>query len=148
MEYIANLSVGDILGRITILLVAISFVIQIAPVKLNPWSWIARKIGKAINHEIVDKIDEIGNNVKDLRCTVDHNAAKLARNKILEFGDDLIFQPERKHSKDRFDDVMQYITEYDAYCAEHPEFKNHITASTTKIIVNTYEKCMQDHSFL
>lgn len=148
MEYIANLSIAEIAGRIALVLAALSFIIQISPIKLNPWSWVARKIGKAINHDLLEKVDDIGTDVKDLRAEVDKNAAKLAREKILEFGDDLIFQPERKHSKDRFDDVVQHITEYEAYCAAHPEFKNHMTEATTKLILSTYEKCMKEHSFL
>ena len=148
MEYIANLSIAEIAGRIALVLAALSFIIQISPIKLNPWSWVARKIGKAINHDLLETVDDIGTDVKDLRAEVDKNAAKLAREKILEFGDDLIFQPERKHSKDRFDDVVQHITEYEAYCAAHPEFKNHMTEATTKLILSTYEKCMKEHSFL
>ena len=29
-------------------LLALMTIIQIAPIKINPWSWIAQKIGKAI----------------------------------------------------------------------------------------------------
>lgn len=148
MEHIANLTVAEIAGRIALVLAALSFIIQITPIKLNPWSWVARKIGRAINHDLFEKVDCIGSDVKDLRGVVDKNAAKLAREKILEFGDDLIYQPERRHSKDRFDDVVQHITEYEAYCAAHPEFKNHMTETTTKLILSTYEKCMKEHSFL
>ena len=148
MDAIAELTLGDIVGRIVLALAAISFVIQISPIKLNPWSWVARKVGGALNRDILDKVDSIAFDVKELRCIVDENSARLAREKILEFGDDLIFQPERKHSKDRFDDVIQHITEYDVYCAGHPEFKNHMTAATTKLILDTYEKCMKNHTFL
>ena len=148
MAYFADLSLWGLLGHIAAVLAGLSFIIQISPIKLNPWSWIARKIGRAINHEMMTQVESIARDVKDLQNTVDANAAKLAREKILEFGDDLIFQPQRRHSKDRFDDVVQHITEYDAYCAEHPEFKNHMTEATTKLILETYEKCMHEHSFL
>lgn len=148
MEEIISLSLADIAGRIALILAALSFVIQISPIKVNPWSWIARKIGNAINHDINEKVDKLASKVDKLQNSVDENAAKFAREKILEFGDDLIYQPERKHSKDRFDDVVQHITEYDSYCTDHPEFKNHMTESTTKLILSTYEKCMAEHSFL
>lgn len=126
----------------------LSVLVQITPIKINPWSWLARKIGKAINHETNEKMDKLAAKVEKLQNSVDENAAKFAREKILEFGDDLIYQPGRKHSKDRFDDVVQHITEYDTYCTDHPEFKNHMTESTTKLILSTYEKCMAEHSFL
>lgn len=142
------MTLSELLGRIALIAAALSFVIQISPIKLNPWSWVARKIGKAINHDINDKVDLLSKKVDKLQAGQDENAAKLAREKILEFGDDLIYQPERRHSKDRFDDVVQHITEYDGYCKEHPEFKNHMTETTTRLILNTYEKCMREHSFL
>lgn len=148
VEALADMTLSELLGRIALIAAALSFVIQISPIKLNPWSWVARKIGKAINHDINDKVDLLSKKVDKLQAGQDENAAKLAREKILEFGDDLIYQPERRHSKDRFDDVVQHITEYDGYCKEHPEFKNHMTETTTRLILNTYEKCMREHSFL
>lgn len=147
-EVISSLTWGEMVGWIAGILAVTSTVIQISPIKVNPWSWLARKVGSAINHETNDKVDKLAAQVTKLQNSVDESAAKLAREKILEFGDDLIYQPERKHSKDRFDDVVQHITEYDAYCAEHPGFKNHMTESTTKVILSTYERCMVEHSFL
>ena len=148
LDVIANMSLAELSGRIAIIFVALSAVIEITPIKINPWSWIARKIGQAINHDEQEKLDEMGRELKMLCHTIDERDAKSSREKILEFGDELIYMPERKHSKDRFDTVVQHITEYNAYCASHPEFKNHMTESITKLILNTYEKCMKDHSFL
>ena len=147
-EVIASLTWGQMVGWIAGILAVTSTVIQISPIKVNPWSWLARKIGSAINHDTNDKVDKLAAQVTRLQNSVDESAAKLAREKILEFGDDLIYEPERRHSKDRFDDVVQHITEYDTYCAEHPDFKNHMTESTTKLILSTYERCMVEHSFL
>ena len=53
-----------------------------------------------------------------------------------------------KHSKERFDDILLEITEYEAYCDSHPDFKNRMTTSTVKLIVSVYEKCLEDDSFL
>ena len=147
-EVISSLTWGEMVGWIAGILAVTSTVIQISPIKLNPWSWLARRIGSAINHDTNEKVDKLAAHVTKLQNSVDESAAKLAREKILEFGDDLIYQPERRHSKDRFDDVVQHITEYDAYCATHPEFKNHMTETTTKLIISTYERCMVEHSFL
>lgn len=145
---LTELTITDLVGRIILILAALSFIIQISPIKLNPWSWIARKVGKAINHDIIKKVEDIATDVKDLRTVVDRNAAEMAREKILEFGDDLIYQPDRRHSKDRFDNVVSHITKYNIYCQENPDFKNHMTETTTKLILDTYEMCMREHKFL
>ena len=148
MDFIANLSVAELTGRIAMIFVILSTVVQISPINVNPWSWIARKIGAAMNHDAMEKIDDIGVELARLCFTVDENSAKASRERILGFGDELIYYPERKHSKDQFDNVAQHITEYNAYCKEHPEFKNNMTETTTQLILSTYERCMKEHDFL
>ena len=32
--------------------------VQIAPIKFNPWTALARAIGRALNKEVMDKIEE------------------------------------------------------------------------------------------
>jgi len=135
-------------GEIAAIIVALSVVVEITPIKLNPWSWIARKIGKAINHDVIEKVDQLEKKVNRVGDALDEKSAKDARTKILNFGDELIYNPERKHSKDKFDEVVANITEYEQYCSEHPDFKNHMTEATTKLILSTYETCMKKHSFL
>ena len=147
-QRIASMSLTELCGYIALILGILSVVVQVTPIKLNPWTWIARKIGKAINHDELNKIDRIGVELANLCLTVDERDAKRDRESILVFGDELIFDPERRHSKDRFDNIMQHITDYEKYCSEHPEFKNNMTEATTKLIQTTYEKCMKEHLFL
>ena len=64
VEWLATMTIGEIIGQILAGLAAVSFLVQISPIKLNPWSWIARKIGKAINHEVVAKVEGIARDVK------------------------------------------------------------------------------------
>ena len=148
VQNLMNMSLTELSGNIAIVLLALSVVVQITPIKLNPWTWIARKVGKAINHDEIEKINRIDSTLTNLRNAVDERDAKRDRETILDFGDDLIFDPDRRHSKDRFDNVVQHITEYNAYCDTHPEFKNNMTEATTKLILTTYEKCMKEHLFL
>ena len=127
----------------------------IPPIKLKPWSWVAKKIGKAINSEVLDdlkalkkKNNELEAAVENVKFTLAQKDAKDARASILRFGDELIFYPERKYSKDRFDEVAQCITEYDKYCEKHPEFPNHMTQTTSEMILKEYQRRMEAHEFL
>lgn len=147
-EWFAGLDFGGAVNLVVIVIAALSTVLEVSKIKINPWSWLAGIIGRAMNQELIEKVDSLSTDVRNLKKSVDERDAKAARGKILEFGDDLIFNPERKHSKDMFDDVVQRITEYDTYCNEHPDFKNHRTTTTSKLILDTYEKCMREHSFL
>ena len=39
--------------------------IQIAPIKVNPWSWMAKKFGRAINGEVLKEIADIKKEQKE-----------------------------------------------------------------------------------
>ena len=41
------------------ILLAVLTVIQIAPIKINPWSALAKAIGRAINGEVIAKVDQL-----------------------------------------------------------------------------------------
>ena len=46
--------------------VAVLTLVQVVPVKINPWSCIARSIGKALNKDMMDKLESVQDDVKDL----------------------------------------------------------------------------------
>lgn len=120
--------------------------IQLAPVKINPWSWLARALGRAINGEVLRKVDSLSADVQSLRNQTEEREAKAARSRILRFGDE-IYQG-TLHSKEHFDQVLDDITDYEQYCAAHPNFKNDMTILTVKKIKETYQTCLEKHSFL
>lgn len=51
-------------GELSLWAVTILTLIQIAPVKVDPWSWIAKKVGRAINGEVLEKFGELEKNQK------------------------------------------------------------------------------------
>ena len=130
-----------------------SIVIEVAPIKINPWSFLAKKIGKAMNSDVLDsivtldkKVNQLDSYVKQLEQAQLECEAKRARTRILRFGDEVRLNV--KHSKDSFDEVLADITFYDTYCSNHPDFKNNRTKSTEKVIVDVYEECLRNDSFL
>ena len=141
--------ISDILATLALF----SIVIEVAPIKINPWSFLAKKIGKAMNSDVLDSIDTLDKKVNQLDSYVKQLEqaqleceAKRARTRILRFGDEVRLNV--KHSKDSFDEVLADITFYDTYCSTHPDFKNNRTKSTEKVIVDVYEECLRNDSFL
>ena len=141
--------VSDIIAALALF----SIVIEVAPIKINPWSFLAKKIGKAMNSDVLVRIDALDTKVNQLDCYVKQLEqaqleceAKRARTRILRFGDEVRLNV--KHSKDSFDEVLADITFYDTYCSTHPDFKNNRTKSTEKVIVDVYEECLRNDSFL
>ena len=148
-----ELTLGELLGWGSAILVAMSGVIEVSKIKLNPWSWLARHVGRAINGEVLDKMDAMNERVDKLSVKVDQSEArqaerdaKMARNHILRFGDEV--RVGTRHSKESSDEVLADITAYEAYCKAHPEFPNHRTRAAEKFISETYDKCLKEDSFL
>lgn len=106
--------------------------VQIAPIKVNPWTALARSIGRALNKEVIDKIDE-GN-------------AKNARYRIIRFNDEV--RHDVKHTEEHFDQIIDDIDIYENYCRNHPKFQNGKAVHSVANIKKIYDKCSDEHSFL
>lgn len=120
--------------------------VQIAPIKLNPWSWIGRVIGRAINGEVLEKVEELSKDVKKNKADDDEQWASLSRTHILRFGDELLHGC--AHSKEHFDQVMRDISKYEEYCDAHPNYRNGVAHATIQQIRKTYQKCLDENDFL
>ena len=120
--------------------------IQIAPVKINPWSWLAKNIGKAINGEVVEKVDNLSTDIRNLRDECEEREATACRTRILRFGDEILHDV--RHSKEHFDQILIDITAYENYCASHPDFRNNVAVATIKRINQVYAQCIRNNNFL
>lgn len=153
LNKLAEIPIGSYAAWGSVILIVVTGMIQISPIKIDPWSKFARAIGRAINKEVIDKVNKLEADVAEIKdigdsrdAKEDERHAKTLRRDILRFGDEIRHTP--GHSKERFDDILLEITEYEAYCDSHPEFKNRMTTSTVKLIVSVYEKSLEDDSFL
>ncbi len=126
-------------------LLAGTTLVQIAPIKVNPWTWVARTIGRAINAEVIQKVDKLEGDVRNLKDRSEEHEAKSCRIRILRFGDEILHGVH--HSKEHFDQILLDITEYENYCKDHPRFKNNMTTITTSVIMSTYQECWKENKF-
>ena len=120
--------------------------LQISKININPWSWLARKLGRAINGEVIEKVDKLGSDLNDLRSESEEREAITCRSRILHFGDEIMHGKE--HTKEHFDQMLSDIDYYEKYCEEHKDFKNSIAAATIERIRAVYQKCIKENSFL
>lgn len=119
--------------------------VQIAPIKVNPWTWVAKAIGRAINAEVIQKVDKLEGDLRNLKEHSEEHEAKSCRIRILRFGDEILHGVH--HSKEHFDQILLDITDYENYCKDHPRFKNNMTAITTSVIMSTYQECWMEKKF-
>lgn len=127
-------------------LFALSGLIEVAPIKINPWSKILRWIGNKLNGDVLVEVDALKSQVQLVRERQDESEAKSARVRILRFGDEMYLG--QKHSKEHFINILADIKTYNDYCREHPNFENERTKITEEHIKSTYQRCLEEHSFL
>lgn len=120
--------------------------IQVTPIKINPWSWLGKVIGRAINGEVLEKVETLTNDVAKNKADDDEQWASLSRTHILRFGDEI--RHGVVHSKEHFDQVLLDISKYERYCDSHKDYLNDVAHATIKLIKNTYQKCLEENNFL
>lgn len=127
--------------------------IQIAPIKVNPWSALFNFIGNAINKDVISRLDGVQSQLDDLKSrhdkleqTSERDKADNCRSRILRFADEL--RRDVPHSEEFFNQILDDITDYERYCDTHPEYKNSKATNAIAKIDKVYQKCMSDNSFL
>ena len=140
------MAVQDLLLPCGGLLIALLTLIQIAPIKINPWSAIAKALGRAINKEMMDKLESLDKEMKQLRDATALESALNCRVRIIHFGDETLHG--QKHTKEHFDQILRDIDKYEHYCSTHPEFENNVTVLTSARIKEIYQKRLADGDFL
>ena len=78
----------------------------------------------------------------------DERYAKELRGKLVAFADELINIPEKKHTEEQFNQIMEDITDYTTYCEAHPDFRNNKALKSIELINRTYLHCAEKHNFL
>lgn len=162
---------ADALKTGGVALIILCTLAQIAPIKLNPWTWIwkmivaffkwlGRKIGEGLNGEVITKLGAISGRLDDMGHRLDalevynkaqdekHAEEKAldARRRILRFGDEI--RNKVRHSKEHFTNMFRDIKYYRTYCDTHPNFENGEVVNTIEIIEETHKKCVRENDFL
>jgi hypothetical protein len=147
-------------GFWTAVVIILLTLIEITPIKFNPWSWFAKKIGKAFNGEVMKEIGglkkEMGKvnqevkyikkDVSDIREEAKEREATNRRSRILEFGDEILHDVD--YSKEHWDSILMDCSEYENYCDEHPHYMNNVAKATIKHIKHMYDKHLEEDTFL
>ena len=122
-------------------------------IKAKPYTKIFRSFGKAINGDIINRIDGIDKRIDKIEDTLasdrkaeDERNAKAARARILRFNGELIRHV--RHTKEEFSNVLKDVDEYERYCRDHEDFPNNEAVLSIENIRTQYRKCLEQGDFL
>lgn len=137
-------------GGVVIVLLTL---IQISPIKLNPWAKLGKTISRALNSEVLKNLEEVKQSQKlaqdklEAHIKLDNERnADLHRQRILQFNNELL----RKipHTREDFIEILAEIDSYESYCKEHPDYKNNRAVHAIGNIGRVYDERMKKHDFL
>lgn len=140
------------LGQVSTVILIVLTVIQIAPIKINPWSYIGKAIGRFINAEVLErqskleeKVDSLDQKIQEVDDLTQLAKAEAARKRILRFNDELLHN--QNHSKEFFDDILEDIELYEKYYSTR-KIKNGKAKHAVQNINAVYDKRMEKRDFL
>lgn len=147
------MSIQDILTGGGVTLFVLATIIQIAPVKINPWSSVAKAIGRAINAEVLKELSEVKERQQETQKRLDEHIqidderdADLHRNRILVFNCELL----RKipHTREGFIEILTEIDAYERYCRDHEDYENNRAVHAIANIKRVYDDRLINNDFL
>jgi len=150
----------DMVGNhFIVVLFVITTLIQIAPIKIDPWSALFKWIGKMVTNNACSKIDglivqvntvetKINNletNVNNLEASIDANEKDRIRWEILDFANSC--RNERKHSRDEFQHIVDLNDKYKRLLAKTGD-SNGVFDIEFKYIKDLYAERLEKNDFL
>ena len=107
---------------------------------------VQRKDNKSdCSKKIIEMIQKLDEKIDRLDGELSVHRAIACRVRIIKFMDEIL--EGWSHSHDSYVQVMQDITNYLRYCAEHPEFKNHQTEASIEHIKADYQERLEKNDF-
>lgn len=143
----------NLLGNGALLITALSFFVEISPIKINPITTLLRALGRKINAETLERVESLEKKIDNVetmfrekdKVDAEKNAVEC-RIRILRFGDEI--RRGTKHSLENFNQTNEDIQTYTNYCMCHPEFSNGKTVMTIQKINEVYTHCMDTNDFI
>lgn len=110
-------------------------IVQVTPIKLNPWSWIAKHLGRAINGEVLEKLKEMNEDLAKEKRERQEDKASNMRWFLLSFAESC--RKGEIHDKEQWSYVMNKAREYEKYCRDH-DITNGVIEEDVKYLRGLY----------
>lgn len=130
-QILEKLNVGCVTAGIVVLL----SLIQISPLKLNPWDKLLGWFGKKLNGGMEKQIKDLQKQVRDLWIN-NH------RQSILTFAREC--RAEIEHSAEEWSHILNLCEEYERYCNAN-DVTNGVVRQNTLYIRELYQKLSHEH---
>ena len=126
--------------------------IQISPIKFDPWTVIASAIGRALNKDVLDQLKILEDEQQKLKEEVssqkdlsDKREADGWRADILRFNMELV--KHTKHTREDFIEILDIIDKYEKNCDAHKDYENNRAVHAVANIERCYDDRLKNNDF-
>lgn len=120
-------------------------IVQVAPIKINPWDFLLGWVGERFNSGINKRINEVDNRVNNLEKSIDSHIEKCdiddwkkKRNYIIKFVNEGVNGA--RHTKEAFENIIALCDEYEEYVKQHPNVHNGVINDSMYAIRTRYQE--------
>lgn len=131
----------------------LSTLVEVSKIKVNPWSSLAKWLGKKVNAEVLEELSQVKTELGETKETLDgHITIDDERNADMHRAYILRFCMERlrgiKHTEEEYHEIISSIDFYEKYCREHPDYPNNRAVVAIEYILEDYKERMKHGDFL
>lgn len=124
-----------------------SLFVEFTPaIKFSPIKTIFKWIGTVINGNISKQLSEIETRLNDQQRSIDENELDRIRWEVLDFAN--ACRNNRRHTKDEFEHIINQNTKYHDMLKKCEKKKNGVFDLEYTYIIELYQKCQRENSFL
>ena len=120
-------------------------IIQIVPIKINPWSALLKWIGKLITGDACEKINGLLVKVNNIEQEVMVNEKDRIRWEVLDFANSC--RNGRRHTRDEFQHIVKLKEKYERLLRETHD-KNGVFEVEYQYILDLYAERLEKNDFL
>lgn len=127
-------------------------IIQIAPIKINPWTKLIKWIGNCLNSdlgkkitELEGKIEELEDKVIDMDRDISEERVKQKRWAILDFTNSC--RQGHSHTREEWDHCIDELSWYEQYCEDH-DIPNGVIEQSSAWLNERYQKHLENDDFI
>ena len=122
-----------------------SRLIEVTPIKLNPWKTLFKWIGKQLNKDVNDKVTEIEKKVDNLQSELSDERVQNKRWSILNVSNSC--RQGIVHTKEEWDHTLDEIKWYEDYCNNNKVCNGVIEVNVTWLR-KKYHEHLENDDFL
>lgn len=122
-----------------------SIVVEVAPIKVNPWTAILKSIGSRMNADILTRLKEVETQLEKQDAKIDNNEKDRIRFEILDFA--RTCRKHEKHTKEEFDHIFEQYDKYEVILASLEQPNGKVTQAM-HFIGEVYQKILVEDDFI